>query len=286
VKTITLTLVLVGLFFVLSQAKLVPTPFGLRPEICVTRGVPSGSTIKEVEDGVLITHPTGDLHKIPKHQECLDYHNQWVKNNMTKVGSALDGWLDYASWYPPATEEVSKFTANYLVPPSPTTNSNQVLFYFIGTQNFQSTVGVTILQPVLTWGNGLSGWSYASWNCCPAGQQQESTPFQGFGPGDTLQGVIQAVGTNWEVISSWNGKSTQLTVADASRDFDWVAVTLETYSVTSCGEFPNGPMVVSDMVVTLVSGVVTPVWGKNTGATECNGVLTINSASEITIQHS
>jgi len=286
-KTFSLILFL-GLIFVLTQAKLVPTPFGLRPEICVTRNVPSGSTIQEVEDAILIHHPTGEIHKLEKHQECIDYHNEWLNNRNMTAPSANDGWLDYCSWYPPSADEVQSFTANYLVPPNPTTNSNQVLFYFIGTQNNgQAGVGTTILQPVLTWGNGLNGWSYASWNCCPAGQQQESTPFQGFGPGATLQGAIAASGSNWVVTSSWSGKSTSLTVADAARDFNWVDVTLETYSVTTCGEFPNGPMVVSNMVLTLQNaGVVQVPWGKNTGATECNGVLTINSPTQVTITHS
>jgi len=273
---------------VLSQAKLVPTPFGLRPEICVTRDVPSGSRIEEGEEAVLIYHPTGEIHKIPKHQECIDYHNDWLLNtNISKVGPrANDGWLDNAYWYPPAADQVKSFTGNYLVPPNPQTNSNQVLFYFIGAVNYQSTVVETILQPVLTWGNGLNGWSYASWNCCPAGQQQESKPFQGFGAGDTLQGAIQASGGNWVVTSSWNGKSTSLTVADMSRDFDWVDATLETYSVTSCGEFPNGPMVFSNMVLTLDNaGVVQVPWESTTGATECGGKLTINSPTQVTISH-
>jgi len=275
----------VGLFFVLSQANLVPTPFGLRPEICVTRNVPSGSLIEEVEDGVLIHHPTGELHKLPKHQECIDYHKDWLINNFTRAASPMDGWLDYASWYPPAADEVYSFTANYIVPPSPKTNGKQVLFYFIGTQNnLQSDV--SILQPVLTWGNGLNGWSYASWNCCPAGQQQESTPFQGFGPGDTLQGSIATSGSNWVISSSWNGKTTTLNVADNSRDFDWVDVTLETYTVTGCSEFPDGPMVINDMVLTLdKAGVVQVPWKANTGATQCGGKLTINSPTAITITH-
>jgi len=285
-RLISALILFIGLFFVVSQAKLIPTPFGLRPEICVTRNVPSGSFIEEVEDGVLITHPTGELHKLPKHQECLDYHQNWLINNFTRAANPLDGWLDYVSWYPPAADEVSSFTANYHVPPAPQNNGNQVLFYFIGTENFQSNVGVTILQPVLTWGNGLNGWSYASWNCCPAGQQQESKPFQGFGRGDVLQAAIQASGTNWVVTSSWNGKSTQLTVPAASRDFDWVDVTLETYSVSGCKEFPDGPMVFSQMVLTLDNAGVTSVpWGKNTGPTQCNGSITIDGPARVTITH-
>jgi len=287
-KVFTVALVLfVGLFFVLSQAKLVPTPFGLRPEICVTRNVPSGSFIEEVEDGVLIHLPTGLKNKLPKHQECLDYHAEWMKNQTQRgfKGQEVNGWLDYCSWYPPSADEVYSFTATYTVPNNPAVNSNQVLFYFIGSQNNGGS-DVSILQPVLTWGNGLSGWSYASWNCCPAGQQQESTPIQGFGAGATLTGGIQASGSNWIVTSTYNGKSTTLNVPDASRDFNWVDVTLETYNVATCSEFATGPMTFSNMVLTIDNaGVVTVPWGKNTGATECGGVLNIISSSEVTITH-
>jgi len=291
-KTTVSFLVFIGLLFVVTQAKLIPTPFGLRPEICVTRGVPSGSRIEEVEDGVKITHPDGNIHKLEKHQECIDFHNDWMeKRNATKsprpkVGSPLDGWLDYAGYYPPSTDQVYSFQGNYYVPPNPANNGGQVLFYFIGTENFQSNVGLTILQPVLTWGNGLNGWSFASWNCCPAGQQQESTPFQGFGAGDTVQGYIDQSGSNWVVTSSWNGQSTTLTVPSASRDFNWVDVTLETYSVGSCDQFPDGPMVFSSMLLTIDNaGAVSPQWQADTGGTECGGTLSIQSPSQITIQH-
>jgi hypothetical protein len=278
---------------VLLQAKLVPTPFGARPEICVTRGVPSGSHIEEVEDGVLIHHPTGEKQKLPKHQECIDFHANWMqtKRNRTaaqkeKVGSALNGWLDYVGWYPPASDEVVSFTGDYLVPPNPATDGSQVLFYFIGTQN-NGGADVTILQPVLTWGNGINGWSFASWNCCPAGQQQESTPIQGFGAGDTVSGSIQASGTNWVITSTASGKSTVLTVADASRDFDWVDVTLEVYNVEGCAEFPNGPMVFSNMVLTIANaGAVNAQWQADSGPTECDGSLVVNSPSMVTITHS
>jgi hypothetical protein len=279
---------LLGLF-VLLEAKQVPTPFGWRPEQCVHRNVPSGSIVEEVSDGMLITYPTGEKIHHPIIQECLDSHAEFLKHkqNRTKnVGQPLDGWLDYAGYYPP--NEVVSFTGYYLVPPNPSSNSGQVLFYFIGTENFQTSGTLTILQPVLTWGNGLNGWSIASWNCCPSGMQTESTPFQGFGAGDTLYGSIQASGGNWVVISSWpaSGQSTTLSVPSANRDFDWIDVTLETYTVTSCNQFPNGPMVFSDMVFTDQSGQTSPVWTDDTGPTECGGNLVINSPSQITITHS
>jgi len=285
-KAILSCLLLVTLF-VFLQAKLVPTPYGLRPEQCVTRGVPSGSFIEEVDEGVLIHHPTGEKHLVPKDQECIDYQNKFMETRKNRTFSLsekgeVNGWLDYTGWYPPTNDEVVSFTGDYIVPGDPASNSGQVLFYFIGTQNNQGST-VTILQPVLTWGNGLNGWSFASWNCCPSGQQQESNPIQGFGAGDTLQGAIQASGGNWVITSTANGQSTQLNVADADRDFDWVDVTLEVYSVNTCDQFASGPMTFENMVITVANaGQVSADWAV-TNPNTCNGVLDVVSPSDITI---
>jgi len=207
-----------------------------------------------------------------------------TKYNRTnpQVGKALDGWLDYVGDYPSGT--VTGFTSTYTVPPNPQDDGSQVLFYFIGTQNNDDS-SISILQPVLTWGNGINGWSFASWNCCPAGQQQESNPIQGFSAGQTVSGSIVASGTNWVITSTANGKSTVLTVADASRTFDWVDVTLETYTVSNCQQFPNGPMTFSNMQLTTTNGGQTPDWTPYTGATECGGVLNVINPQTITITH-
>jgi len=283
-KILFASLLLITLF-VFLQAKLVPTPYGLRPEQCVTRGVPSGSLIEEVEEGVLIHHPSGKKHLVPRDQECLDYQEKFMatKRNFTvSEKGEVNGWLDYTGWYPPSSDEVVSFTGTYLVPGNPTTVSDQVLFYFIGSQNNGGST-VTIIQPVLTWGNGLTGWSFASWNCCPAGQQQESSPIQGFGAGDTVYGSIASSGSNWVITSTANGQSTTLNVADESRDFDWVDVTLEVYNIATCDQFATGSMVFSDMAITVANaGAVSADWAV-TNPNTCSGVLTVSSASEISI---
>jgi len=205
-------------------------------------------------------------------------------NNGLNGGLPADGWLDNAGYYPPG--RVSSFDGFYTVPGSPPTDGSQVLFYFIGAENFQSGVGVTILQPVLTWGNGINGWSIASWNCCPSGQQHESSPVVGFGPGSRLYGAIGEAGADWHVVSKWGSKQTVLTVAAAGRTFDWTDVTLETYRVANCNEFARGPMTFDDMTMHIAGGrAVTPSWTP-TGATECSGRLVVRSPSSITIQHS
>jgi len=290
-------LALIGLMVVLSngtfigskKVNLIPTPFGLRPEQCVHRGLGSNMQLKRVKEGVAVVYENGSMLHIPALPECIAWEEKMKierekRRNGTSLKAPLDGWLDNAGYYPPGL--VGNFQGNYLVPPSPV-DSSQVLFYFIGTENFQSGVGVSILQPVLTWGNGIDGWSMASWNCCPSGQTHESSPITGFGSGDTVFGQIQNDNSgNWNIISSFGSQQTTLTVADAGRTFDWTDVTLETYSVTTCDEFPPGPMVFSDMAMTLQTGDdVTPNWSP-TGATECDGSLSVDSPSQITITHS
>jgi len=293
-KALVLCFAIVLAFLALAASAIpkgfVPTPFGLRPKQCVHRSVGNNVLLKPTKEGVQVVHANGTLlNFLPALPECIAWEEKMragreMRRNGTRVGfSPLDGWLDNAGYYPPSL--VGTFQGNYLVPPSPYDGS-QVLFYFIGTENFQTGVGVTILQPVLTWGNGIDGWSMASWNCCPSGQSHESNPITGFGSGNTLYGqIVNPNNGNWNVVSGFGSQQTVLTVADAGRTFDWTDVTLETYSVASCNEFPNGPMVFSSMSMTLQGGgQVTPSWSP-TGATECNGQMTVNSPSTITISH-
>jgi len=270
-------------------SKMVPTPFGLMPETCVHRGVGDSVTLHQVEGGVDTVYTNGTIIHFPALPECLEYQNRIAEMRAAKKSGGptwVDGWLDYAGWYPPS--DVTSFKGNYLVPPNPSANSAQVLFYFIGVENMNSGSGVTILQPVLTWGNGLTGWSFASWNCCPSGQAHESTPLQGFSAGATISGTIQFLSSvnNWEILSTVNGKTTNLTVADASREFNWADVTLETYSVTACNQFPNGPMTFTSLQMAFEDGSShTPAWTL-TGATECSGSITVQNPLALTITHS
>jgi len=269
-------------------ATFVPTPFGIRPKQCVHR-VESDVFLKPVEGGVEVHHPNGTIVFLPAIQECIEWDQKMQvlraarRNSTTPIRLPGDGWLDNAGYYPPGY--VSTFVGNYQVPGSPPSDGSQVLFYFIGTENFQTGVGVSILQPVLTWGNGINGWSIASWNCCPSGQTHESTPLTGFGPGDGLTGYIDKSGSSWSVTSVYGGQQTKLNVPSSGRVFDWTDVTLETYSVTSCNQFATGPMTFSAMKMSLTSGDrPTPQWNP-TGATECGGRLSVLSPSTITITH-
>jgi len=275
-----------------SNFELVPTPFGLRPKQCVHRAVGDGVLIQPYDGGVRVVDPTTGalLQDHPELPECVQWEQKLkalrathaLKSNKTRAPQ--DGWLDNASFTTPGL--VGSFVGNYLVPQNPSSNNGQILYYFIGAVNFQSNMTDTILQPVLTWGAGFPAWSFASWNCCPSGQTHESTPLQGFGSGASLTGKILNNGMgSWKVVSGYGSQSTSLTVTNNGRTFDWIDATLETYFVKTCSQFANGPMRFSNMQATLSGGgEIIPVW-QGTSPTMCNGRLTINSASDITIQH-
>jgi len=194
-----------------------------------------------------------------------------------------DGWLDNAGYWP--TNYINSFQGNYLVPPNPADDSSQVLFYFIGAENLVNGQNLSIVQPVLTWGNGINGWSFMSWNCCPSGQAHNSGPLTGFSAGDTLSGSVYQANGDWNIVSSWNGQQVTLAVTINGRTFNWADVTLETYNVRACTEFPVGPMTFSSMVLELIDGTQpAPAWAPS-GATECNGAMTVTSPSQISIQH-
>jgi len=294
-KVAVFVLLFVAVAYAIPTTEWTLTPFGPRPANCV-KEVPSGSFIVEKDLHVEVTYENGTIVKYPKQQSCMDFHKEWatkrvshlraMKENGTK-GAPLDGWLDYVGYFPPT--QVEKFTGTYTIPAEPSSQSNQVLFYFIGTENLRGTVGVSILQPVLTWGNGHSKWNMASWNCCPGGETWTSSFLTGLKAGGTVSGVIDMTsgGKNWTVTSTYNGQNAVLTVPTAQRDFNWVDVTLETYTVSSCEEFPSGSCTFSDMVLTLAGGTSnSPTWTLDSSEpSQCGGSVTITSPSQVSISH-
>jgi len=207
-----------------------------------------------------------------------------------KIGAfpPINGWLDYGGWYPPTDENnLHDFTAVYTVPGDPPTDSNQVLFYFIGMQN-NAYPQVNILQPVLTWGNGIDGWNLASWDCCPKNITVQSKSITGFLAGDKIDGYINRVSDDtWRINSviEKSGANTTLTAQVGTYLYDWADVTLEVYSVSSCPEFAKGSMTFSNLALKDAQGdTLTPKW-TFTGATECSGNIKQNPDGTITITH-
>jgi len=195
-------------------------------------------------------------------------------------GSITDGSSTILRWaHSPATTAFPRLLPIHKDKPS---------FWFIGLEC--QNAELAILQPVLTFNNIVTGWSFASWYCCPAGTPNYATPIQGFGPGDTLQGYINAnSGSNdpdYTVKSCNGGSCSTLACPNGGRQFTYGDTTLETYGVTACNQFAPGPMTFTNMALTDISGNgYTPSWTQLTGATECDGSISF-SGDSCTITHS
>jgi hypothetical protein len=290
----------VALFALLVLATAFPpeghviTPYGVRPKACVIE-LESGEMYSEVPEGVKISSKIdGVVHErivVPAPECHQDNIVERVKTRHEQKQSGafpINGWLDNAGWYPPTSEaNIYKFTSTYTIPGNPAQNSGQVLFFFIGTQD-NDAAAVNILQPVLTWGNGLPGWNAASWACCPKNITVQSKSIPNLSAGQHLAGTILRQNADTWMIDTRiveTGQNTTLYAQVGDYNYNWVDVTQEVYSVTSCQQFAQGPTTFASLTITdAAMNVITPSWSI-TGATDCQGVESQVSATTITIQH-
>lgn len=169
-------------------------------------------------------------------------------NNSPLVASlpTINGWVESANVLSNSTTtSFGGILATWTVPPSPSTNDGQVLFFFPGFEDIANTQ--SILQPVLQWNQGQ--WSIASWNCCLSGIVT-SSPAVNVSSGDQIYGSITnqcAPGT--PSCSTWNvltldlatGQSTTLnSTPSAGQYFNWAfGAVMEVYSITRCEDYPS-----------------------------------------------
>jgi hypothetical protein len=291
----------------------VPTPHGMRPRGCVQE-VPHGAFVYEHESGKLaVQHADNgplELRDVPEYchlpenapqaspaqgrKRMRNHFDSALTNATTSDGPVANGWLDNMGSYPPGSfANLKSFFADYTVPNAPRNAGNAVLFYFIGSQDNdgpQHGQPVSILQPVLTWGNGLNGWSFASWACCPSNISTHTPGLQGFNSGSTLRGWFQKTGAGmWQIVSEFNGRQEVLNAQVGDAPYNWLDITLEVYNVGNCDQLASGKMTFSDIqLVDLAGQGFGPglTWS-NTGTTECNGHIGFESAPKWTayIQH-
>jgi len=276
-----------------------PTPHGMRPVECVLE-VPSGSRVGEENGHVRITAPA-ELGGAVTYYKAPDICHTYlpkrlggVTNEVSPVRSPspdfpINGWLDYAGWYPGKPDNnIQAMSATYTVPNPPNTNTQQTLYYFIGIQDNSDPNAVNILQPVLTFGPPNSGWYVESWACCPTNISVHSSAVLGLKPGTTMTGFVQRQNADvWEINSSYNGKNTNLYPDIGGYNYNWFAATEEVYNVGACNQFAHGQMTMSKMVLTDKQGNnLTPKW-QLTGATTCGGSIKLvnNSPLAVVIQH-
>lgn len=150
------------------------------------------------------------------------------------------------------TSSYGKLSATWTVPPTPESNDGQTLYFFPGFMDINNTE--LIIQPVLGWNDGQAGvgpWNIASWNCCPGGTANYSTPVT-VTPGDEIKGTIKSAckaGTQscpkWDITTKdvTTKKSTTLSnTPSEGQTFNWAqSGVLEVYNIYQCSDFPpNG----------------------------------------------
>ncbi|HEY3520159.1 MAG TPA: hypothetical protein VGK80_03855, partial [Rhodanobacteraceae bacterium] len=181
--------------------------------------------------------------------------------------AVINGWVVTGQYLQPRSAAARFLAAQMAVPPGPSVQSGQVLYFFPGLEDYESTI--TIVQPVLAW-NGFNdnAWTVASWNCCRNGRALHSAPVA-VSTGDTIQGRMTGARCAngscavWSILSSdvTSGKSTTLKTSSYGQVFDWVfGGVLEVYGVSQCGEFPNATTEDFTNISVLGAGPITQPW--------------------------
>ena len=282
------------------------TPFGYFHPSCV-RQAKDGETVLadgriRFKDGTEETNapfcsfprytPTGELVvEGSANPEPLEISWSWIEAGQVATSTTFDA-----------------ITATWTVPPTPSTNDGQTLFFFpsLAHQNRTPPNEEPIIQPVLGWNDGQPGvgpWNIASWNCCPSGMTWNSTPVT-VSPGDQILGtVISACGSaivqscsKWSITTKdvTTGSSTTLNIAYPSlMNFVWAqSGVLEVYSIAQCSDFPpNGSITFSNVALydNYFRRIISPGWSPELFVTQgktdpwCNyGVITTDTTATLT----
>lgn len=272
-RKIVLLGVLDRLFFSIAEVKLCPTPGGFHPCDCI-HTVDSGTQVDELVDPASherkarFHFPNGsvvDIAHCPHKRPPLPHHSDHGSvSNPCKLGWAHAAPMEAFYRH---TKDIASFTATYVVPDTPQKNDGNILYYWIGLQDLNSSAN-PVIQPVLSF---LDTWYFESWNCCPAGHKIRSVSVPVKGPGETLKGSIERDSSGKYAITSTNsaGKSSVLISNDTSSGivytWNWVDIVLETYSIDSCSEYSAGnDMKFLDMtLVDMAGGSLVPKWTLN-----------------------
>jgi hypothetical protein len=235
------------------------TPFGYFHPSCV-REIKEGQTV--LADG-RIRFADGTEETVAP---FCNFPRYTGRGELVVEGSADAGAL-YISWdwieagqVSTGTSSYGRIKATWTVPPTPTTNDGQTLYFFPGFEDIQNTQ--LIIQPVLGWNDGQNAgpWNISSWNCCPSGTTNYSTPVT-VNPGDTIQGTIKSTCKagnpscpTWNITTKdvTTRKSTTLrNTPSEGQTFNWAqSGVLEVYSIYQCSDFPpNGSIEFSSVVL-------------------------------------
>ncbi|MGF6492466.1 hypothetical protein ABIE56_000621 [Luteibacter sp. 621] len=210
------------------------------------------------------------------------------RRSLTATPPEQSGWVQAANYS--SSKPIGRIVATWTVPSAPSTKDDQVIYFFPGLEQLPTVQ--SILQPVLGWnGYGDKAWTLASWNCCVDGTTFHSDPVPAKA-GDVVVGDTYSTCAAGQACSTWKIDSRNTTTGQTSSlttnpyaDLTWVfGGVLEVYNVSTCGEYPGGPITFSNIQVydrnnTRVSN---PPWqGSDTSSInpQCNYGLSTTATS-------
>lgn len=220
------------------------TPFGYFHPSCV-RQVASGGTV--LADG-RVQQVDGS---VDAEAPVCAYPHYTAKGEIVPPGptrpTITHSWIESGNSVN-TTSSFGELTANWTVPPPPSSDHGQTVFLFPGMEDYATDE--TIIQPVLGWNAGFFGknWSIASWNCCPSGTTNYSTPVE-VNPGDIIFGTIKSMcQAGVKSCSAWrittedetSSESTTLNKTPSEgQTFTWAqGGALEVYGIVRCSDYP------------------------------------------------
>jgi hypothetical protein len=233
------------------------TPMGYFHPSCVL-ALAKGDTVHN--DEKVIEHKDGSFESIPAcafPQYAPDGQPVWRDGEGMARGIGVGpadidhSYIELATMKK-KTSYFGELRANWIVPPDPTSEDDQTVFFFPGLEDDDSD-STTILQPVLGW-NATTDfpnvWTLASWNCCVNGTVQHSA-FISTAVGDDIFGQIFIAckpGSKYcseysvNTVDSTTGQSTELKDTSAfGLTFNWAfAGALEVYNISQCSDYPSG----------------------------------------------
>ena len=218
----------------------IPVPGGqMRHRSCIHE-VASGTRIHEADDGMMtVTEPGKPPRILPT-----------CNTTTGLVGRAMRGsaWKTWAQLKPGDATSVTALSNQWKVPPNPTKNNNQVLYYWNGVEDGGSSGGTGVLQPVLQFGQSTpNAWGIKSWYVGSGGTV--TSPVVKLKTGDIVTGkMAQQLDGSWICIGvaefnsgNWSKASTLHYTGTNEKKFTYAyTAVLEAYHVyTDASEYPS-----------------------------------------------
>jgi len=275
----------VALFIAVAAAsakedQLVLTPFGYMPRACV-HGIGSDAHVLADDPlGLGLLRVRRNDSKVYAYPPCPTTDH--LKTRQVKMGQRdpadgpvltnepgyPSGWAAYSLYQ--NGDVFTDYTGQWNVPANPAQRDLQTLFLFTGFQNqyFDEKRSpeaiISIIQPVLQFGPSAAGggnyWAIASWYVTSTGQAVHSTLVQ-VNPGDLIVGTMSLTDKHWFIDTKDQNlnKHTSINIDTQVTEL-WAFVTLEVYSISNCGQYPNGAVSFSNLVLKDSAGKVVPRW--------------------------